>query len=438
MRKILGLVMVASLLHTNNGFAFGLGDLVNTGVTSGMKVGGALFSKMTEESPEEKERKRQQEKAQREVQFRDLVVKIEARADLTPLQKEQAVRQAAKMMGMADTISNLMAQQEARQRAERDNMLTVGGIAGVVGNAAINSPSVVMARADAQVKLGIPQAESRRAIDQADAAMKTGKPQAQSREAMAALGGAVPQHTLAEVQAAAGDTTEQKEKIQDAMQASIDQHQGEMADAKATIAAAKPKNAYSVTGLSDLAGQDKGRKVYVEFIGGKKLTEHLQQAFKDNGYNVVASAAEAEAVYQFDGEYDVLPSASHEGLAQPVGTLSDDTKLITPPKEKSTLSSLKGTVGSFFVSMAGAPLKKQSANGYSQAVLVVANRRLNGQDSRVSALSSGESETLEPSKLIDSAMVDLMKAVGIHEVDAKPASAADNLGLTVNISATLK
>ena len=414
MKKVLGLLMATSLLHTNNALALGLGDLVNTGITSGMKVGGALFGKMTEESPEAKDGKRQQEKADREVKFHEQVDKVEARADLTPLQKEQMVRQMVKMFGFVDTISNLQAEQEARQRAERDKMLTVGGIAGVVGNAAMNSPSVVMARADEQVKLGIPQAESRRVIGQADAAMKSGKPQEQSRDVIAAFNGTAPKVTLADVQAAAGDTAEQKKKAQDAMQASIDQHQSEIADAETTIEAAKPKYAYSVAEQSGLAGQDKHHKVYVEFVGGKKLTEYFQQVFKDSGFNVVATSEEAEVVYQFDGVYAVQPSASREGLTKPVGALNDDSKPLDLPKEKSSISSIKSTAGSFFVLMAGIPIKTPSANGYRQSVLLVANRRFSGKDNRVSALSSDENETLEPAKLIDSAMVGLMNGVGFH------------------------
>jgi hypothetical protein len=44
----------------------------------------------------------------------------------------------------------------------------------------------------------------------------------------------------------------------------------------------------------------------------------------------------------------------------------------------------------------------------------VANRRFGGEDSRVSALSSDEGQTLEPAKLIDSAMADLIDEVGFH------------------------
>lgn len=416
-KKMLGLLMAASLLHINSVSAFGFGDLVSTGITSGMKVGGALLGKMTEASPDAKESKRQQGKAEREVKFHELVDKIEARADLTPLQKEQMVRQAAKTFSFADNISNLQAQQEARQSAERDKMLTIGGIAGVVGNTAMNSPSVVVARADQQVKLGIPRSESRRVIDQADAAMASGKPQEQIRNAIAALDGAAPKTTLTDVQAAVGDTTEQNKRIQVAMQESIDQRQSEIADARAAIEAAKPKNAYSVAEQSGLSRLDKGSKVFVEFIGGKKLTEHLQQVFKNSGFNVVATSAEAEVVYQFDGVYAVQPSASREGITNSVGMLNDDPKPLDLPKEKSGMSSIKSSVGSLFVAMAGIPIKPPSATGYKQSVLLVANRRYGGEDSRVSALSSDESETLESVKLIDTAMADLMPGVGFNKDD---------------------
>lgn len=143
-----------------------------------------MIDKATEDSPEEMTRKQEQQKLERDAKFKEVIAKIEERKDITPLEKEKLTRAAARSFGAAETISNLAVQQELQRRAERDQMLSAGGIAGVVGNAAMNTPSAVMARADVMVKAGIPQAQSRAAIEGANDLMKTGRPQAKSKGAV--------------------------------------------------------------------------------------------------------------------------------------------------------------------------------------------------------------------------------------------------------------
>jgi hypothetical protein len=293
-------------------------------------------------------------------------------------------------------------------------------MAGVVGNAAMNTPSAMIARADIAVKTGAPQAESRRAVQGADALMKTGRPQAQSKAAVdAAMTGGALRPSVDGVQP--GGTPEDRARVAAGIQGGIAQHQGEIDKAISDVEAAKPKELLSEPEPANLATLDKGRKVYIEFVGGKKLTERLQLAFKGSGHNVVTSAAEAEVVYQFDGEYAVGSENNREGLSERVGAYTDNPRPLEAPKEQ---SSMKGAVGGFFASMAGIPVRRPSAGTYKQAVLVVANRRFNGQDARVSALIKEESGMLEPDMLIKSALQELMTTVGVSE--AKPTEASVN------------
>lgn len=159
MRKLRVLMLVAIVLSANEASAVGIADFVSAGINVVGKVGGAMVDKAMEDSPEEMERKRQKEAADREAKFHEAIAKIESRTDITPLDKEKLTRQISKTFGMAETISNLSAQQELRRREQRDQILTGGGIVGVVGDAALNTPSAIMARADIAVKTGVPQAQ---------------------------------------------------------------------------------------------------------------------------------------------------------------------------------------------------------------------------------------------------------------------------------------
>lgn len=417
MKKLIGLIIAATLLISNGAFAVGIADFVSAGINVVGKVGGAMIDKAMEDSPEEMERKRQKDAVDREAKFNEAIAKIEARQDISPLDKEKLTRQISKTFGMAETFGNLAAQQEMQRRAQRDQMFTAGGMAGVVGNAALSTPSAVMARADLMVKTGVPQAQSRAAIDGANILMKTGQPQAQSRAAVNAAtntmnGGAVPSQGIGDVQL--GGTPENKAKVEASLANAMSQHQGEIEKAKADIESAKPKELLTVPEAVNLTSLDKGRKVYVEFAGSKRLTERLQLAFKGSGFEVVGSAAEADSVYQFDGEYNVGAEATREGVSLQAGAFVDSPHPIELTKKG---ASVKNMVGGFILTMGGRPVPQQQDSGvYRQAVLFVANRRAEGKDIRVSVLNKDVSYEMRPEAMIDGALLDLMDSVGIREL----------------------
>lgn len=380
--------------------AFGFGDIVSIGIQAVGKVGGAVIDKALEDSPEEKEVKRQKEKADREAQFHKEIAKIEERPDLSPLDKERLTRQVSSMFGLAETFSNLHAQQELQRIKQRDQVLTVGGIAGVVGNAALNSPSVIMERADMAARSGLPQAQARGAIERADVMAKNGR-QGQAAIEAVLQGGVQPS-----IPPGADG------RIAESINGVVGQQPGEIHKAMAAIEAAKPKELPSVPEPANLAALDKGRKIYVEFVAGQKLTERLQLAFRNSGHNVVDSASDAEVVYQFDGEYVINQTSNRPGLTERIGVYIDNPHPIEAPKEQ---SSMKRAVGGFLATMAGIPAKQPSATTYGQAALVVANRRFNGQDTRISALTKKESGALEHDLLIGSALKEIIGTVGIDE-----------------------
>lgn len=418
MKKLLILMVMASLGHVGVASAVGLADFVSAGINVVGNVGGAMIDKAMEDSPEEMERKRQKEAADREVKFHEAIAKIEARQDVSPLDKEKLTRQISKSFGMAETINNLAIQQEMQRRAQRDQMFTAGGMVGVVGNAAMNTPSAVMARADLMVKAGIPQAQSRAAIEGANDLMKTGQPQAQSRAAVEAAtismnGGKITPPNVGSVQL--GGTPENKAMVAAGIANAIAQHQAEINRAIAEVDAAKPKQLLSVPEVENLTSLDKGRKVFVEFVGSKKLTERLQSAFKGNGFEVVSSAGEADAVYQFDGEFSVGEEPTRQGVTERVGAFVDSPHPIELAKKS---GGVKKMVGGFLLAMGGLQIPQQQDSGvYRQAVLFVANRHAEGKDIRVSVINRAESSELNPDVLIESAMQEMMGAIGIREMN---------------------
>lgn len=408
---------IAGILMATQVHAFGFGDVLSAGINVAGKLGGAAIDKAMEDSPEEMEAKRAKEKEARDNQFKDAVAKVETRSDLKPLEKERMVRQIANTFGMAETFSNMSSQQEIARRQQRDQMLTLGGAAGVVGNAAMNTPSVAMARADMAVKAGEPQAQSRNALAQTDALLKTGQVQDKNRATMAAadgmLKGSAPQSTMSvsDAQSAARGTSQQQAQISNAIQDSVALHQPEMNAAQAAIDAAKPKQPFATPESTELLAQDKGRKIFVEFLNGKSLTSNLQQVFKNAGFTVVDNAKDADVLYQFDGDYTVDAAYERDGLTEQMGPLTDNPHAIEAPQRKAGL--MTKTLGGF-LNAVGRPVDTTKSGAYKQKVLIVANRRFEEKDMRVSATASKESMALEPDAMINGAMQDVLSAVGIH------------------------
>lgn len=431
MRKFVVLVIAITMGFAKGASAIGIADFVSAGISVVGKVGGAVIDKATEDSPEEMARKQEQQKLEREAKFNEVIAKIEERKDITPLEKEKLTRAAARSFGAAETISNLAVQQEIQRRAERDQMLSAGGIAGVVGNAAMNTPSAVMARADVMVKAGIPQAQSRAAIEGANDLMKTGRPQAQSKgavdAAMISMNGGTPSgsHVPANIQV--GGSVQDKAAAEASVKNAIEQNRTEIDKAKVAVDSAKPKELPTVAQPSNLTSLDRGRKVYVEFVGSQKLTDRLVNAFKSNGHQVVGSAAEADAIYQFDAEYAIAEEPNREGALVRVGQFVEKEEAI---ELKPKGASAKKMVTGFLFAMSGREMPKQQESGlYRQAALFVANRHADGKDMRVSARSSSDTYELAPMKLIDGVFADLLDLVGLP---AKSQVAVSNNPLTTD------
>lgn len=392
MKKIV--FVLAVVLSIGQAHAVGSNDLFSAGFSLLGQLGGAVVDKAFADSPEEIEAKRLKEKSALELKFKEAVAQIEARKDVTPLGKEKMVRMAAKQFGMAETMNNLSAQQELEKNKRTDQMFTVGGLAGAAGNAALSTPSAVIARADAAVAAGQPQAQSRNVLAQYDA-----------------NNGARPQVTY---------TPGQQANVAGQMQGGLDQAQAKI---NAELEAAKPKEAFAVQQAVGLAKQDKERKLFVEFVNGKALTEKLRAAFKSAGFALADDKAAAEVVYQFDGEYHVSAEPNRDGVTEQLGAFIDAPRVIEAPQVKTGM--LKSAAGGLLAVFSGGQLKPSvTPVTYKQQVLIVANRHFDGKDTRVASLSEKDAATLTPDAMIDEAMRKIQGAAGL-EVSAAPTAKSE-------------
>lgn len=420
-------------LYAGNTMAFGMMDVLSAGVSSVAKIGGAAIDQALADSPEEVKAKLDKERAKRDAQFKEEVAKIEANQKLSPLEKEKMVRQLAKTFAGVEAAANMQARSEQAKAQQREQTLSMGGMAGVVGGAVMNTPSMAMARADMAVKSGEQKAKSQATLAQTDALLQTGQVQAHNQNVAAQMNG-TPNTGTQNVSAAQLGAKVKSDAIgpvgtaltpQQAQGKSPEEIQANYTQMRATAVAVKDEATKSVNKnlapvVTNMLAQDKGRKIYVEFVNGKKYTEQLNLAFKKAGIAMVGSAQEAEVIYQFDGEFYIDPAPQRKGVIAQLGYINDTQQTIElPQKEVSTASKFKNLASGlvvFAVAASGHEVPGDpnagSENTYTQKVLIVANRHFEGKDTRVSELVEDVQPELVSGKLIGDAMSKLLDDVG--------------------------
>ncbi len=418
MKKITFALIAA--LSIGQAHALGSNDLIGAGFSLLGQIGGAVVDKALADSPEEIEAKRLKEKAALDAKFKEAVAKIDSNKGLSPLQKEKMVRITAKQFGMMDTANNLSAQQEIEKNKQNDQMFTANGLMGAVGNAALSTPSAAIARADAAVAMGQPQSQSRAVLARYDAAQGTQNTNptptpAQAAQAVQATDKApkpflsTPWFNIVIGSAPQAQPQPEPANVANQLQGGLDKNKAKFS---AELEAAKSKEDFAVEQAVGLAQQDKERKLFVEFVNGKTLTEKLRAAFKGAGFILIDDKAAAEVVYQFDGEYNVAAEPNRDGVTEPLGVFLDAPHVIEAPQVKSGM--LKSAAGGLLAVFSGGQLKPQATpSTYRQQVLIVANRHFDGKDARVSVMSDKDSATLMPDAMIDEAMRGITGAIGV-------------------------
>ncbi|TXF13548.1 hypothetical protein [Pelomicrobium methylotrophicum] len=384
------------------------------------------------------------EKAERErklaEQMQKQIDEIEKMPNLRPIDRERLVLKLKQTWRASKEMQALVERAEAQQKAERDKVLTLGGIAGAVGRAALSTPGMAVAQADlmvknplwraqqrlnneavfrqadAQVAAGIPQARARLALAQADVLQKTGIQQAGTEVVVKAAEGVARQ----------GVRKEDTERVADAAgQVSAEARDAASATAQETgaVPGATQHEAASdqpAQAPEDAFSPDLGRKLYVEFVGSPKETQRLRELLAGRGHTIVAGKEEADVIYLIEGEYTIPETKQYGGVTVGVGELLENpAKTITPPENK-LMGSIGAGISKFFLAAAAAqgqpvPADAMPKEGVfpQEVLLVIARQPKDGKETRASVVEKAESATIEAVKLSKGAKEDLYKALGI-------------------------
>ena len=132
--------------------------------------------------------------------------------------------------------------------------------------------------------------------------------------------------------------------------------------------------------------------------------------------NSKSSQAKIRAAQDLVLVYIVNPENDREGIVERVGAFSEHPHVIAEPVKKPSM--VKNVIGGFFTAMSGVQVYRAATDSFNQLALIVANRNFNGKDTRVSVTSRGDAAQLEPEKLIEESLVNILTAVGVAA--AKP------------------
>jgi len=344
------------------------GDLIGIGMQVGGKLTGAAIDKMTEKSPEELAQEQAEKDRKMAAQLDRDIASIEAQPNLRPIDRERLILKLKEMYAQSKEGEEFLKRVDAQKRAERDKLFTVGGFTGVVGTAATN------------------QAGTHIALKEADLA-------ANDPAAYKNIQNAQEAQNVANTLSAAEKTAE------------ILSQPGEQS-ASAVVAATHNG---TLSGTGDAFAPDMGKKIWIEFEGSSEQTEHFRKALVERGHVLAESQDNAEVKYLVQGEYSIPDTGLYNGMIVPVGKILDNpSEEITPP-EKKTSGSIKRGLSTFMLVAAGQQVPKEAQdNRYRQKVLLVLARQpKDGMETRVSVVSSTESEKIEATVLAQKSLDDM-------------------------------
>ncbi len=415
--------------------AFGIGDLMSIGIRAGGEILGAAIDKGVDavkeslRDPEAEAREKAEKERQLAERMQQQIDEIEAMPNLRPIERERLVLQLKKSWQMAKEMQALVERAEAQQKAERDKLLSFGGIAGSIGRAAMSSPSMVMAQANmmvhdpvwraqqrayneavfreanAQVAAGIPQAKAQLALAQADLLQKTGQPQADAQAALA-IAETQTQQRQAEGERIADATGE---TAPPAPNAADKPESGTAMDAGTPPA---PAAAAPIEAPVDAFSPDQGKALYVEFVDSPTETRRLREWLASRGHRLAETREEADIVYLVEGEFAIPESKLHEGLAKSFGALLENPGQAIDSPAKKTMGSIGLGLSRLMLAAAGA--QAPQVQGYKQeALIVIARQPKGGKETRASAIETAQGEAIEAVRLAKAAKEALYRDLGL-------------------------
>lgn len=407
-------VFSCALLAAMPAHAF-LNELVGAGVAVGGKLLGAGVDKLKDSMKDQEAEAKQKKDAQGQQlkEFNESVARIEERSDLSPLQKEREVRQMRKQFDFVNLIAALDEQAQAHRRAQRDRLFTAEGMLDTVGNAAVGAAStrIVLAKADAMVAAGVPQAQTRSVLGQIDASA-VGAAREKTQQVL----------TLIPVAAAIVGSAEQPAaRAANNVAASLPSEEAPAKAEASSEATAAPVLDSAPPVVLTAFSPDLERKLSLIFVGAPKTQETLRTRLVALGHHVVEDASLADVVYRIEGEYVVPEGKQYSGTRQGFGEILDAEALDWQPDRKMT-----GTIGAglskFMLALGkaqGAQIPKELEGGsvgqLKQGVLLVISREpKNGKTSRASFSRDAVSTDVQAVPLVLATYAELLDQLGLN------------------------
>lgn len=438
MKRTVVLSTIVGLIAANPAHAFGVGDLIGIGLRAGAELAGAAVSKAVDSVKEsmrdpeaEAKAKAEQERKLAEA-FQKQVEQIEAEPNLRPIDRERLILKLRRQQQWAQQVQAMAEAAEARQKAERDKIFTTSGFLGVVADAAMSSPSavvaqaklmtenplwraqqrlnneIIFAQANAQVEAGIPQAKAKAVLAQADMLQQTGAQKAATQAVVEAA------KEMAQAGTDINEAAVAIESASDAADVARPRLERSTVTSESTAAAVQAEpNAFT---------PDLGRRIFIEFVGSSEETSKLRQRLAANGHRVVETKEDADVVYIVEGEFSIPETKNHEGMTLAFGNLlQSPDRAIEPPAKKIT-GTLSQGLSRFLLGAAAAQGQPapagaaQKSGGYQQeALLVIARQPKDGKETRHSVFKSANSESIMAATLAQELVGELYVALGIEQ-----------------------
>jgi len=403
-----------ALLAATPAHAF-LNELIGAGVEVGGKLLGAGFDKVKDSMKDhEAEARLKKEAHDKQLNaFNEAVARIEERTDLSPLQKERAVRQVQQQFDFANRIAALDSRAQAHRRAQRDRLFTAEGMLDTVGNAAVGAAStrIALAKADAMVAAGVPQAQTRDVFSQIDAsAVNDAREKTQRVLAMAAVSTVEP----AAAQQPADPVSEDAFAARPPLVVSAEPQDltGAETETAASNVASLPMTAFT---------PDLNRKVALTFVGAPKTQDALRARLVAMGHEVVEDESVADVIYRIEGEYVVPEGKQFSGTRQSFGEILDAKSIAWQPERK-----MSGAIGAGVTKLMlalgkaqGAQLPKElevgNLDSLKQDVLLVISREPKfGKTTRASVSRVASSPDVQAVPMVLATYAELLEKLGFN------------------------
>lgn len=398
------------LSASRNAQAFGLGDIISSGVQVGSKMVSAGVDKVKDSmrDPEAEAAKKQEEQRKLAEQYQKTIDQVEARSDLTPLQRERLIITLKQQYEKAGQLREFIESTEAQQRAERSKIFTPDGFASAVGQSVAGSSRVAIAQADAMAHSPIYRAQIRSqdesVMRQADAMVAAGTPQSKIKSVID--------------QADAAKRADTQEQV------------GATPPVAQQLAGVSPSNSDNVVKNSAPTGRapevdaftpDLGKKLWVEFAKSQTETQKLRKYLASKGHVMANSVSEADISYLVDGEYIIAPTKQYDGLRKDAGDLIENPSLTIAPPEKKLMGSFNLGVAKLLLGAATvqgqqvpeAMVPKEQTTFKQEVLLVIARQPKGGKETRVSILKEDDQQDIVGIQLASAARDDLYVLLGM-------------------------